>query len=533
MGQNRLILASILTGFSLIALAIWLTAVSASNTAALNGIVVDENGPIAGAVVRVRATDNSTITAVDGTFTLDNVTTGITTSITAWVPEYYITEILVMLPTTAVTIPVELHPTTDNPAYAWAFPREAESPPEINRGCDTCHADFISAQWGDSAHARAANDPRFLSLYNGTNVTGTETVAPGYLLNYPSTAGNCATCHAPGAAADAPHSTDMNALVLPESDGVFCDFCHKTANIELNPITGLPNSTQPGVLSHDLRRPPDGQDMFFGPFDDVPNPDTFSPQIKTSEACASCHSYSFWGLPIYTSYNEWKESPYADWGVQCQNCHMRPDGVTTNFAPGAGGFERDPETIATHSFPGASDAAFLQQAASVELTAVQANNLITVTVTVKNSRAGHDLPTGFPGRHMILTVQAVDEQGGTMALQSGATVPEWGGEQADMPGTTYAKLLRDSANGDMPAINYWTQDLAMVSNTRIPAKGSDTTVYVFAAPPSSGEATVTAELRMRYLFQEMMDAKGWDNPDIVMKETAVTIQHLYLPLVVR
>jgi len=45
----------------------------------------------------------------------------------------------------------------------------------------------------------------------------------------------------------------------------------------------------------------------------------------------------------------------AGWRVACQICHMAADGVTTNFAPGNGGGERDPRTIFTHRFPGASD----------------------------------------------------------------------------------------------------------------------------------------------------------------------------------
>ena len=53
---------------------------------------------------------------------------------------------------------------------------------------------------------------RFLSLYNGTDLAGTAAVGPGYKVDLPDTAGNCATCHAPGAAANAPFAADMNAL---------------------------------------------------------------------------------------------------------------------------------------------------------------------------------------------------------------------------------------------------------------------------------------------------------------------------------
>lgn len=47
-----------------------------------------------------------------------------------------------------------------------------------------------------------------------------------------------------------------------------------------------------------------------------------------SQFCAPCHSLSFWGTPIYQSFDEWLKSPYAAEGVQCQNCHMAPTGQT-------------------------------------------------------------------------------------------------------------------------------------------------------------------------------------------------------------
>jgi len=67
--------------------------------------------------------------------------------------------------------------------------------------------------------------------------------------------------------------------------------------------------------------------------------------------------------------------------------------------------------------------------------------------------------------------------------------------------------------------------------------GSDTSVYTFAAPVAGGSMTVTAELRFRRAFQEVMDAKGWDTPDIVMEEAQTTLSvqpwwDVFLPLVI-
>ena len=37
-------------------------------------------------------------------------------------------------------------------------------------------------------------------------------------------------------------------------------------------------------------------------------------------------------------------------GQHCQDCHMKPTGKMTNMAPGHGGVERDPMTLANHRF---------------------------------------------------------------------------------------------------------------------------------------------------------------------------------------
>lgn len=62
----------------------------------------------------------------------------------------------------------------------------------------------------------------------------------------------------------------------------------------------------------------------------------------------------------------------------------------------------------------------------------------------------------------------------------------------------------------------------------------------FATKPpglQSGSVTVTAELRFRRLFQDLMDAKGWQTPDIIMEQETESINiaphwHLYLPALV-
>ena len=81
-------------------------------------------------------------------------------------------------------------------------------------------------QWVNNAHGTAGTNPRFFSLYNGTDLSGTLHVGGGYKDDFPGTAGNCANCHAPGPAANQPFTSDMNDLTGVETEGVFNKITH-------------------------------------------------------------------------------------------------------------------------------------------------------------------------------------------------------------------------------------------------------------------------------------------------------------------
>ncbi|NOR82810.1 MAG: hypothetical protein GQ526_04895, partial [Ardenticatenales bacterium] len=242
---------------------------------------------------------------------------------------------------------------------------------------------------------------------------------------------------------------------------------------------------------------------------------SYLPAMSESLFCAPCHQFSFWGTPIYESYEEWLSSPYAGAGTTCQDCHMPPTGDVYFALPGQGGLPHPPEQIPSHLQLGASSVELLQDTVSMTVSAEQIGDELRVTVAITNTGAGHHVPTDFPGRHIILTVVAEDGQGQALPLQDGPIVPEWGGDQAGLPGQVFAKVLRDVETGEAPVVSYWKQAL-IVSDNRIPAMGSDTSIYSFAAPPGIGPVSITADLWFRRTFQAVMDAKGWNDPDIVM-----------------
>jgi hypothetical protein len=530
MKTQRLLLTLIPLALVLVAVAglgLLLKRVSADPSALVSGTVVDAAGPVAGATVRLRASDNVTWTGADGKFTLDSLPEGQEIEITAWHDGYYIASAHVTPTFSGLTLTLRPYHTRDHPDYVWTSPISGTSP----GACGNCHPMIVS-QWITNAHGLAVSNPRFYSLYNGRDLSGTLQVDPGYVNDFPGTAGHCANCHAPAAGIDGYLTTTMNAVRDVITAGVHCDYCHKVGGVYLNPATQSVYANAPGAQSQRMLRPPAGDNIFFGPYDDIHDPDTYLPDISESSFCAPCHQFSMWGTPIYESYEEWLASPYAQAGVTCQDCHMPPTGETYFALPQVGGLAHPPERIPSHLQLGATSVELLQNTVTLTLAARQVASRIEVTVTITNAHAGHHVPTDFPGRHMVLVVTAttggqggtLPPQGGTLSLQDGPTVPAWGGAQAGLPGVAFAKVLRDVESGASPVVSYWRQAL-IVSDNRIPALESDISFYTFVAPVNGAPVTVRAELRLRRAFQDVMDAKGWSAPDVIMEAVNITTGH--------
>jgi hypothetical protein len=526
----------------------------------ISGIVVDTDGkPIPDAVVRVQATTNVTQTDAGGNFVLSGLDADTPVTVSAWKQDYYCAKTeSIIPPANGVGLTLRLYQTNDNPAYEWI-------PPTGENSCYSCKPGVTQVWLDNDAHGKSAGNIRFLTMYNGTDVDGNQSpptryvfnrdygsiplradltqpyYGPGYKLDFPETSGNCATCHTPGAAIEDPYGIDPNTVTGVNTFGVHCDFCHKIADVKLDPETSLPYPNMPGVLSMDIRRPfPEDKDryqIFFGSFDDdnVPMEDTYLSLIKKSQWCAACHYGIFWDTVVYNSFGEWLASPYSDpvTGKTCQQCHMPAPTILngkplTNVAPDLGGVERDPLTIPAHTFPGASNVKLLQNSVTMAVEARREDQNLIVEVSVTNNQTGHHVPTDSPLRQLLLLVNATDENGNPLTLLDGETIPAWGGigdpklgYYAGLPGKGYAKILRELWTEIEPTGSYWNPT-RIVSDNRIPAFESDTSTYIFTVP-ENGKTNMTITLLFRRAFKELMDQKGWDVPDIVMEEEEIVV----------
>jgi hypothetical protein len=492
----------------------------------------------------VAATTISDTTDANGEFTLANVGKPDTRLITAWKSGSYNGGVELEKGHANIEIVLAPLPERDNPDYQWVDPapnpalkRYALALFDKVENCGDCHASIIYDQWRKNGHAQAATNPRFMDIYNGTDAEGNPGVQPGFRLDYPHSMGNCSNCHAPAAAVKNVIGVDMNKLEGVEKLGVSCDFCHKVKDVHLQDNT----SVQTGVMHMELLRPPKGHQMFFGPYDDVPDPDAYSPVISESIFCAPCHQGGFWGVPIYESYSEWLASPYAEKGITCQNCHMPPDSVTTNFAPGRGGLERDPLTIPTHFQFGSRDSAFLASTVEMHTQAELLDDTLHVDVEIKNVGAGHHMPTDQPMRNLILLVRAINSNGDELKYVGNNRVPYWGGRgdpsegnYEGLSGKGFAKILYESnpqyvsspraelQERISPAPQWRIVDIK--EDNRIPAMATDSSSYEFQISGGEFPVTVTATLIYRRTFKNWAAMKNWTLKDVILARNVTVMR---------
>ncbi len=517
--------------------------------ACVAGVVWGRDAPIPGATVRVQRTSVAAVTNPAGEFKLCT-SEAEPLLLTAAASGYYIAG---PVSAAAGASKLELHLTPiaakDDPAYRWVSPFKSSGNME---SCEGCHSEPAAAaplpfeEWLADAHGRATANARFLSVYRGTDLSGehrsplTEFVnqrdygrralkpdpdtpyfGPGFQLDFPGQAGNCAACHAPVAAAASPYQTRSDNVGA--SEGITCDFCHKISGVKLDSAAGRPYPNTPGVLSFEFRRPGAAGQLFLGSLDDATRGnDVYSPLHKSSAFCAPCHSARFWGVPVYDSFGEWLDSSYSR-GPEtrtCQDCHMQQRGATHFAKLDAGGLQRNPKDIPSHLMRGPDDADFMSQAARLDLQARRGDDAVSVTAVVTNSGAGHALPTGHPGRNMMLIIDARDETGVELPLLDGPVLPVWSG-LAGHAGRAFAQILEERWTGNSPTISYWAP-IKEMSDTRIPAMHADSSEYAFRIERGK-IARVTARLIYRRTFPQIGRQKGWTDPGIEMHTSRLTV----------
>ncbi len=455
----------------------------------IRGQVVSKSQPIASARVRLQGQPDFVLSDRRGRFRLTELPPA-ERKLAAWKDGYFIGGASV--DSRPRVIELTALPEQDFADYAWVDPQpDAQSP----GNCGNCHR-AIYEEWRGSGHGRASDNRRFQNLLDGSDWHGRPGQGWSLLDEYPAGAGVCAACHAPTA--------DFGDLPATDGQGVHCDFCHKIAATRVEQV-GLTH----GRYAYDLLRPSEGQ-IFFGPLDDVDRgEDVYSPLQSESRYCAGCHEGVVFGVHVYSTWSEWLASPARRQGRQCQSCHMRPGGDMTNIAPGHGGIERDPATLASHTMLPGGRAAMLQSALRVKVRIDQAERRRAAVVRVTAENVGHRLPTGFIDRHLVLSVEPRSAEGAAVDVIGGPVLPPAAGAAwAGRPGRLFAKLLTDEDNRPAP---FWRSGLRL-EDTRLAPDSPQ--VIRFELPDDA--ASVRVRLLYRRFWPETTQSKSWPSDEIVV-----------------
>jgi len=486
----------------------------------------------------------------------------------------------------------------DNSYYLWL-------PAALD--CNNCHGDqFLPNdhgasynemnEWFRSGHGKVFNGRYFESMYTGTSTTGkvsqrAEPViidnewvpvpaekgqdyhGPGFQLDFPGQAGNCAYCHVPASVSFSQGSMDLSPF-FPQlggawGEGVTCDVCHKVFEVVLDDHQ-FPFTNHPGILSYKFLRPNAGVFM-TGPFSNiltkrqdgsivtVNHHSTCTPLFSRSEFCAPCHFGKFGDMVVYNSYGEWKESsfaanPAAHGYRTCQDCHMShmevSDGTSLSSQRQACSADNRAFQTFDHNmmdfgpYENTSEGTkseiprMVKGAAQIEVTfgsRVPGTNTLDVNVKVTNTKAGHKFPTDSPLRHLILVVEVKDRVNTPLIHVGAERIPNWAGpgpispmniadtlngfgikDYSGMPGKVFANLLVEEGTNLSPGMAYWNETkYTFVDSSN--GRNSDTRL-VPGKPdlstysftmPDEGDVDVTVQLVYRFAFYDLMVWKEW------------------------
>jgi nitrate/TMAO reductase-like tetraheme cytochrome c subunit len=239
--------------------------------------------------------------------------------------------------------------------------------------CGTCHPAQY-ADWRTTLHSRSM----------GPGVAGQ---LAGMFTDDPQSARACLDCHAP-LAEQSPKAGQKKTMGLNpafdaslQAEGLVCAGCH--------------------VRGHERFGPPrrDGVTAKSAPRTSLPhNGVTRTPAFLRSEFCGSCHQFTPDGFALNgklleNTLTEWRASPAARQGLQCQDCHM-PD--------------------RRHLWRGIHDPEMVKSGVEISLLTdrprYRPGDEFRATLTVTSRRVGHYFPTYVTPR-VVVRAELLDAQG--------------------------------------------------------------------------------------------------------------------------
>jgi hypothetical protein len=209
------------------------------------------------------------------------------------------------------------------------------------------------------------------------------------------------------------------------------------------------------------------------------------------------------GLALEPTFDEWQASPYPARGITCQTCHLAP----SQASKADSGL---PQAISAHgvtpgapsSLPGlADDTTLLRKAATLQVSGMISLTdpaTLLATVTITNSGAGHELPTGASDLRQVWLEVTLRDAAGQAVWTSGA-LDEYG--KLDPTAVQFHKVLGDANNRPIELHRVWAAT-QVLENTSLRPMESRQIPYHIALPPRVA-APAPFTLTVRLLYQDV------------------------------
>ncbi|KAA3633781.1 MAG: hypothetical protein DWP97_08375 [Calditrichaeota bacterium] len=416
----------------------------------------------------------------------------------------------------ALCLLVIIIPTID--ASEDAAPKYSYDDWELPEDCGSCH-NYIYSQWRQSMMSQSYthhwDEIEYFKLAL-PHAEKDEVVA--------EVKAGCNGCHSPmafltGDIPPAPVAENTRA-----NDGVHCDFCHTitghTGDIPFN----FNYTIEPGETKQGIRQLTD----------EAPHQSVKTKFLGSAEFCGICHNEKDpYGVWVKSTHLEWKESPYAEQGVVCQDCHMTK--AKSEIVDGGTVYD----DARQHLFHGAHDRSKVRGTVELRIypdkTEVKKGETVKFTVALFNQKAGHKFPTGsVEDRILWLHVEAKDASGNSYHLPVdkkgfdgeeytiGADVlaytdmaiplddPDFKGVQRDgIPiGDRIFRMAYFDPNGVMTIQQWNTKSLGV--DYRIGPKETKLETFTFTVPEDAeaGELNITADLNYQLLVKPVAEFLG-------------------------
>lgn len=387
---------------------------------------------------------------------------------------------------------------------------------ELATKCRTCHVAFYE-QWNQAMMSQAYTHHWDEIEYFDLAVAHAEKVP-----ELKDAVDGCNGCHTPMAFMNGQFPPARPSENTRANESVSCEVCHLIQGSSSDPPHNFSYIIEPGRTKYSSR-----EDPVESPAHEI----KVSPFHRTTEFCGICHNEkSPYGIWVKSTQLEWKEGPYADEGVRCQDCHM-PKAPFTYASMG-----RQYDDARLHLFHGAHDPGKVKGTIELrinpDIRKVEPGGMVILTLALFNQKTGHKFPTGsVEDRILWLNVEATDASGNVYHLPVDTKgfegeeytisgdylayqdmgiplgIDDFEGVQRDgIPaGNRIFRMPYFDKDGNMTIMQWNTASLGV--DYRIGPRETKTETFTFELPfeTAPGEMTITAELNYQLLVKPVAD----------------------------